>query len=66
MLKPFDGKRVLITGGTGSLGKVLVGRLLAGEMGDPAKVIIFSHGRLKRYRNAHTGNVSLDIAGWPE
>ena len=29
-------KRILITGGTGSLGKVLVKRLLGGEMGDPA------------------------------
>ena len=49
MLKPFDGKRVLITGGTGSLGKVLVGRLLAGEMGDPAKVIIFSRDEAKQH-----------------
>jgi UDP-glucose 4-epimerase len=29
--KLFDGKRVLITGGTGSLGKILVRRLLSGE-----------------------------------
>jgi FlaA1/EpsC-like NDP-sugar epimerase len=49
MLKPFDGKRVLITGGTGSLGKVLVGRLLAGEMGDPAKVIVFSRDEAKQH-----------------
>ena len=38
----LEGKRVLITGGTGSLGKTLVRRLLTGEMGNPARVIIFS------------------------
>src|ERR1035441_9208528 len=31
----FDGKRILITGGTGSLGKTLVRRFLAGSAGDP-------------------------------
>ena len=33
----LDGKRVLITGGTGSLGKVLLRRLLAGTNGSPSK-----------------------------
>ncbi len=33
----LDGKRVLITGGTGSLGKVLLRRLLGGDDGSPAK-----------------------------
>jgi UDP-glucose 4-epimerase len=41
-MRVFDGKRVLVTGGTGSLGKVLVRRLLSGDSGDPAKVIVFS------------------------
>ena len=36
-MKPFDGKRVLITGGTGSLGKVLVRRLLGGRDGRPGQ-----------------------------
>ena len=27
-MKPFEGRRILITGGTGSLGKVLIRRLL--------------------------------------
>ena len=35
-------KRVLVTGGTGSLGKVLVRRILAGEVGLPSKLIVFS------------------------
>ena len=45
----LTGKRVLITGGTGSLGKVLVRRLLSGEMGDPAKIIIFSRDEAKQH-----------------
>jgi UDP-glucose 4-epimerase len=45
----FDGKRILITGGTGSMGKVLVNRLLSGEMGDPATVIVFSRDEAKQY-----------------
>lgn len=48
-MKPFDGKRVLITGGTGSLGKVLVRRLLGGEMGTPAKIIVFSRDEAKQH-----------------
>ncbi len=48
-MKLFDGKRLLITGGTGSLGKVLVNRLLSGEMGDPEKVIVFSRDEAKQH-----------------
>lgn len=48
-MKPFDGKRLLITGGTGSLGKVLVRRLLAGEMGTPEKIIVFSRDEAKQH-----------------
>lgn len=48
-MKHFEGKRLLITGGTGSLGKVLVRRLLSGEMGDPAKVIVFSRDEAKQH-----------------
>ncbi len=40
---------MLITGGTGSLGKVLVRRLLSGEMGDPAKIIVFSRDEAKQH-----------------
>jgi FlaA1/EpsC-like NDP-sugar epimerase len=38
----LDGKRVLITGGTGSLGQVLARRLLEGELGVPRSVVVFS------------------------
>jgi FlaA1/EpsC-like NDP-sugar epimerase len=46
---PLKGKRVLITGGTGSLGQVLVRRLLSGEMGQPAKIIVFSRDEAKQH-----------------
>lgn len=49
MTKLLQGKRVVITGGTGSLGKVLTRRLLGGEMGAPAKVIIFSRDEAKQH-----------------
>jgi UDP-glucose 4-epimerase len=42
-------KRILVTGGTGSLGKVLVRRLLSGEMGKPRKIIIFSRDEAKQH-----------------
>jgi len=42
-------KRVLVTGGTGSMGKVLVRRLLAGEMGTPEKVIVLSRDEAKQH-----------------
>lgn len=45
----FDRKTILITGGTGSLGKVLVRRILGGEMGTPKKVIIFSRDEAKQH-----------------
>lgn len=45
----FEGKRILITGGTGSLGKVLVSRILTGELGKPKKVIIFSRDEAKQH-----------------
>lgn len=49
MTKPLQGKRIAITGGTGSLGQVLTRRLLSGEMGAPAKVIIFSRDEAKQH-----------------
>jgi len=48
--KPFDGKRILVTGGTGSLGHVLVRRLLNGEMGIPEKVLVFSRDEDKQHQ----------------
>jgi len=45
----FENKTVLVTGGTGSLGKVLVRRLLAGERGTPKKIIVFSRDEAKQH-----------------
>jgi UDP-glucose 4-epimerase len=46
---PLEGKSLLITGGTGSLGKVLLRRVLSGELGLPRKVIIFSRDEGKQH-----------------
>jgi FlaA1/EpsC-like NDP-sugar epimerase len=45
----FDGRKVLVTGGTGSMGKVLVRRILSGELGNPQKVIVFSRDEAKQH-----------------
>ena len=42
-------KRVLVTGGTGSLGRTLVRRLLSGRAGLPAKIIVFSRDEAKQH-----------------
>ena len=43
----FDGRSVLITGGTGSFGKRFVAAVLASA--DPKRVIVFSRDELKQY-----------------
>lgn len=43
-------KRVVVTGGTGSLGKVLVRRLLGGEMGLPGQITVFSRDEAKQHQ----------------
>jgi FlaA1/EpsC-like NDP-sugar epimerase len=45
----FEGKRVLVTGGTGSLGKLLVRRLLSAEQGTPKQVIVLSRDEAKQH-----------------
>ena len=45
----FQNKTVVITGGTGSLGKVLTHRLLTGSAGTPKKIIIFSRDEAKQH-----------------
>lgn len=45
----LDNKTILITGGTGSLGKILVRRILSGELGTPKKVIVFSRDEGKQH-----------------
>lgn len=45
----FEGKTILVTGGTGSLGKTLVHRILTGELGVPRKVIVLSRDEAKQH-----------------
>jgi FlaA1/EpsC-like NDP-sugar epimerase len=45
----LEGKRILVTGGTGSLGQTVVRRLLSGELGKPAKITIFSRDEAKQH-----------------
>lgn len=42
-------KNIVVTGGTGSLGKVLTRRLLTGELGVPKKITIFSRDEAKQH-----------------
>lgn len=44
----LDGKRVLVTGGTGSLGVKVVRALLRGDMGRPAGITVFSRDEAKQ------------------
>jgi FlaA1/EpsC-like NDP-sugar epimerase len=48
-MNELEGKRILVTGGTGSLGQVLVKRILTGEMGRPAQVTVFSRDEAKQH-----------------
>ena len=43
----FDGKSILVTGGTGSFGKAFIGRVL--ERWKPRRVIVYSRDELKQY-----------------
>ena len=45
----LEGKRVLVTGGTGSMGKTFVRRVLTGELGTPRKLIVFSRDEGKQH-----------------
>lgn len=44
-----QGKRILVTGGTGSLGQVLVARLLSGVYGEPDEVVVFSRDEARQH-----------------
>jgi UDP-glucose 4-epimerase len=48
-IRSLEGKRVLVTGGTGSLGQTLVKRLLSGTAGLPEKVTVFSRDEAKQH-----------------
>src|SRR5260221_2375708 len=45
----LNDKSVLVTGGTGTLGKVLVKRLLTGEIGLQRQIIVFSRDEAKQH-----------------
>jgi UDP-glucose 4-epimerase len=45
----LNGKTILVTGGTGSMGKTFVHRVLTGELGMPRKVIVFSRDEAKQH-----------------
>lgn len=45
----LDGKKIAIIGGTGSLGKALIRRLLAGSLGLPRKILIMSRDEAKQH-----------------
>ena len=48
-MNALEGQRILVTGGTGSLGHTLVKRLLSGELGKPAKITVFSRDEAKQH-----------------
>jgi UDP-glucose 4-epimerase len=48
-MNALDNKHILITGGTGSLGQVLLRRILTGEQGRPRKITIFSRDEAKQH-----------------
>ena len=45
----FQDKTILVTGGTGSMGKTFVRRVLSGEEGIPKKLIVFSRDEAKQH-----------------
>lgn len=48
-MSEFEGKRILVTGGTGSLGQTLVRRILSGERGTPESITVFSRDEAKQH-----------------
>ena len=46
----FKDNKILITGGTGSLGQKLVSRILTGELGAPSKLTVFSRDEAKQHQ----------------
>lgn len=43
-------KRVVVTGGTGSLGTALIRRLLRGDAGNPREIVVFSRDEAKQHQ----------------
>ena len=55
----LDGKHVLVTGGTGSLGQAVVERLLGGTLGRPSRVTVLSRDEAKQH------DMRLSLVGRP-
>ena len=49
MTLPLEGKRIVVTGGTGSFGQAFTRRVLTGEMGQPESLTIFSRDEAKQH-----------------
>lgn len=45
----LEGKTIVVTGGTGSMGKTIVRRMLSGEKGTPQKIIVMSRDEAKQH-----------------
>jgi UDP-glucose 4-epimerase len=60
-------KRIVVTGGTGSLGSVLVRRIMSGACGQPASVTVFSRDEAKQHamRIAYSVQASPRNGGLP-
>lgn len=62
----FTDKHVLVTGGTGSLGRALTRRLLRGDRGWPARIVVFSRDERKqqemRLELSNLATASEDLA----
>ena len=46
----FEDKKIVVTGGTGSMGRKFVHRVLTGELGTPRKIIVFSRDESKQHQ----------------
>lgn len=46
----LENKHILVTGGTGSLGKTVVQRMLSGELGMPRRITVFSRDEAKQHQ----------------
>lgn len=45
----LENKNIVVTGGTGSMGKTFVRRVLSGELGTPRKVVVLSRDEAKQH-----------------
>ncbi len=45
----FENKTIVVTGGTGSMGKTFVRRVLTGDLGTPKKIIVLSRDEAKQH-----------------